>query len=83
MRKKESFTLSIDPGDEEKLKKIASDMGCLWGERPSISGLLRAIAEGEIICFRKDTLQSRREIASELITISQMIQEEAKKILLE
>lgn len=83
MRKKQSITLSIDPGQEAKLKAIASDLDCFWGDSPSISGLLQAIAEGEIICLKKDILQSRRDIASELLTISQMIQEEAKKILLE
>lgn len=44
-RKKETITLSIPPGTKEKLEAIAARLDILWGTKPSISGLLVAIAE--------------------------------------
>lgn len=48
MRKKETITLSIPPGTKEQLEAIASQLNLLWGNRPSISGLIVAIAQKEI-----------------------------------
>ncbi|MDJ1170226.1 WYL domain-containing protein [Roseofilum sp. BLCC_M154] len=44
-RKKETITLSIPPGTKAKLEAIAARLDILWGTKPSISGLLVAIAE--------------------------------------
>ncbi|MBP0013789.1 MAG: WYL domain-containing protein [Roseofilum sp. SBFL] len=44
-RKKETITLSIPPGTKAKLEAIAARLEILWGSKPSISGLLVAIAE--------------------------------------
>jgi len=47
-RKAESITLSLDMADRAALEKIAMQFGCTWGERPSISELMRAIARGSV-----------------------------------
>jgi WYL domain len=48
MRKKETITLSIPPGAKEQLEAIASQLNLLWGDRPSISALIVAIAQKEL-----------------------------------
>ncbi|MGK7924289.1 MAG: helix-turn-helix transcriptional regulator [Spirulina sp.] len=47
-RKKETLTLSIPPGTKTQLEEVARREKVFWGENPSISGLLVAIARGEI-----------------------------------
>lgn len=47
-RKKETLTLSIPPGTKTQLEEVARHEKIFWGENPSISGLLVAIARGEI-----------------------------------
>lgn len=47
-RKSEVITLSIQPGTREKLEQIADRLNLYWGDRPSLSGLLNAIAKGEV-----------------------------------
>lgn len=43
-RKKETLTLSVPPGTKEKLEAIAAHLKILWGNKPSPSGLVTAIA---------------------------------------
>ncbi len=43
-RRKDSITLSIPPGAKETLEEIAQRLDIKWGDRPSISGLMVAIA---------------------------------------
>lgn len=57
-RKKETITLSIPPGTREQLEEIATRFQILWGDRPSISGLLVAIAQTEIEVGQRFTLTS-------------------------
>ena len=47
-RKKETLTLSIPPGTKTQLEEVARRQKVFWGNNPSISGLLVAIARGEI-----------------------------------
>ena len=47
-RKKETITLSIPPGTKEQLETIAAKYQINWGDRPSISGLLVAIAQAKL-----------------------------------
>ena len=47
-RKQESITLSLVPEHKAKLEKLSLEFGCLWGDKPNISGLMKAIADGEI-----------------------------------
>ncbi len=55
-RKKETITLSIPPGTKDQLEAIAARFQILWGNRPSISGLLVAIAQAELEVGRRFTL---------------------------
>jgi WYL domain len=59
-RKKDTITLSIPPGTKDRLESIARDLQILWGKEPSISGLVVAIAQGELEIgkpFALDSLQ--------------------------
>jgi predicted DNA-binding transcriptional regulator YafY len=44
-RKKETLTLSVPSGTKEKLEAIAARLNILWGNKPSPSGLVTAIAQ--------------------------------------
>ena len=48
-RKQESITLSLSPEHKAKLEKLSVEFGCLWGEKPNVSALLKAVADGEIL----------------------------------
>jgi predicted DNA-binding transcriptional regulator YafY len=47
VRKKETLTLSVPPGTKEKLEAIAERLDIRWGNNPSPSGLVAAIAQQE------------------------------------
>jgi predicted DNA-binding transcriptional regulator YafY len=47
-RKKETLTLSVPPGTKEKLETIADRLDLRWGESPSASKLVAAIAQKQI-----------------------------------
>ncbi|MBW4489503.1 MAG: WYL domain-containing protein [Trichocoleus desertorum ATA4-8-CV12] len=47
-RKKETLTLSVPPGTKEKLEAIAGRLDLRWGESPSASKLVAAIAQEEV-----------------------------------
>lgn len=47
-RKKETLTLSVPPGTKERLEKIAERLDLLWGNNPSASKLISAIAQNEV-----------------------------------
>jgi len=47
-RKQESVTVSMLPEHKEALEKLALEFGMVFGEKPSISKLLRAITDKEI-----------------------------------
>lgn len=55
-RKKETITLSIPPGTKEQLEVIASRLNTLWGEKPSVSGLIVAIAQKQLEVGQRFTL---------------------------
>ncbi|WP_017306112.1 helix-turn-helix transcriptional regulator [Spirulina subsalsa] len=55
-RKKETLTLSIPPGTKEQLEGVARRLNILWGNSPSISGLLVAIAQGQVETGKPFTL---------------------------
>ena len=42
------LTLAITQTDKEELEHTAQRMGCMWGGKPSISALIRAIAQGDL-----------------------------------
>ncbi|MDJ0516868.1 MAG: WYL domain-containing protein [Trichodesmium sp. MO_231.B1] len=47
-RKKDTLTLSIPPGTKEQLEAIARRFNIFWGETPSPSGLITAIAQKQL-----------------------------------
>lgn len=47
-RKKETLTLSVPPGTKEKLETIAERLNLRWGNSPSASKLVTAIAQEQI-----------------------------------
>lgn len=47
-RKKETLTLSVPPGTKEKLEAIAERLDLRWGESPSPSKLVTAIAQAQV-----------------------------------
>ncbi len=48
-RKGESVTLSLSSEQKQQLERIALEFGQTWGnEKPNISQLVRAIADGEL-----------------------------------
>lgn len=52
-RANQSLTLSLSPEDKAALEQIALAYGCTWGRggniAPNITGLLRAIANGNLV----------------------------------
>lgn len=46
IRKKETLTLSVPPGTKEQLEELADRFDIRWGQSPSPSGLVTAIAQG-------------------------------------
>ena len=47
-RKSESLTIACTPDRKALLEALAIQHGFLWGEKPNLSELIRAIADGEI-----------------------------------
>jgi predicted DNA-binding transcriptional regulator YafY len=59
-RKKDTITLSIPPGTKEQLEAIARRLNIFWGQTPSISGLLVAIAQAAVEVGKPFTLDSNQ-----------------------
>lgn len=47
-RKREAVTISLTPEHKAILEGIAFRHGCLWGDNPNISELMRSIADGSL-----------------------------------
>lgn len=61
-RKKETLTLSVPPGTKDKLEDIAQRLEIKWGENPSASGLVAAIAQNEVQVSRHRLTLNPRQI---------------------
>lgn len=57
-RKGESVTLSLDASDKAALMEIAAAFGCHWGDKPNISELVKAIAQGRLKVYWSDEVPS-------------------------
>ena len=70
-RKQESITLSLTPEHKAELEQKALEFGCLWGEKPNVSALLKAVADGEILLSRSDkpAKQKRKLIKDAIASI--------------
>ncbi|MBD2153177.1 WYL domain-containing protein [Leptolyngbya sp. FACHB-16] len=83
-RKKETLTLSVPPGTKEKLEAIAERLNVRWGNNPSPSGLVVAIAHQEFEVgqpFRLNTAQVKalHQAVRDLIDAGHV--EEARSVL--
>ncbi|NMF81786.1 WYL domain-containing protein [Nodosilinea sp. P-1105] len=47
-RQKRSITLSIDEAEKAQLEQLALDFDQTWGDRPNVSKLIKAIAQGTL-----------------------------------
>jgi len=61
-RKKETLTLSVPPGTKEKLEDIARHLDIKWGDNPSASGLVAAIAQNEVQVSRHRLTLNAKQI---------------------
>ena len=78
------MTLSVPPGTKEKLEAIADRLNIHWGNNPSASGLVAAIAQQELEVgqpFKLDSVQVRalRQAVRDLIDAGHV--EEARSVL--
>jgi phosphotransferase system HPr-like phosphotransfer protein len=54
-RKGEKLQLSLNSTEErEALEKVALAFGCTWGDKPNISALNQAIAQGKLKVYWSD-----------------------------
>lgn len=54
-------TLSLEPSHMSALLEIAKEHDMIWGSKPNISKLLRAIAEGDLV-----VVDSKKEVEEHL-----------------
>ncbi|MBE9175436.1 WYL domain-containing protein, partial [Synechocystis salina LEGE 06155] len=47
-RKGQSITLSLSEREKQQLEALALELGCLWGDRPNISKLIKDIAQNKL-----------------------------------
>lgn len=83
-RKKETLTLSVPPGTKEKLEAIAERLNVRWGNNPSASGLIAAIAQqdvevGQPFKLNPTQVNALRQSVRDLIDAGHV--EEAKSVL--
>jgi predicted DNA-binding transcriptional regulator YafY len=83
-RKKETLTLSVPSGTKAKLEEIAERLGIRWGENPSASGLVAALAKQEIelgppFKLHAGQVKALRQSVADLIDAGHV--EEAKNVL--
>ena len=58
-RKQHTLTLSVSEEEKLKFEKRAAENGCFYGQVPSMSQLVKDIANGEIILSRPDIPKER------------------------
>lgn len=83
-RKKETLTLSVPPGTKEKLEAIAERLNIRWGNNPSPSGLVAAVAQqavevGKPFQFNAAQVKALRQSVRDLIDAGHV--EEARSVL--
>jgi len=55
MTRPEAITLSLSPEEKAELEALAQQFGILWGDKPNISGLVRAIARKRLTLYQPGT----------------------------
>lgn len=51
----QAITLSLTSEEKAELDAVAEQFGILWGDKPNVSGLIRAIARKRLIVHRPGT----------------------------
>ena len=82
-RKGESITLSLKDYEKQALEELAREYGLMWGDRPNISKLLKAIAKRELLIapnhnWSKNKLDILNRVRKILVDIGKV--DEAKLI---
>jgi len=54
-RQSEAITLSLSPMEKAELEALALQFGLLWGDKPNISALVRAIARKRLMVYQPGT----------------------------
>jgi hypothetical protein len=76
--RKPALTLSLSQEDIGKLTVQAAKLGHYWGESPSVSGLVAAIANGRHIEGSLEYLEKIAELESRLALANQRLEMIAK-----
>jgi hypothetical protein len=58
-----------------ELEKLSVELGCLWGKKPNISALLKAIVNGEILLSKSDrpAKQKRKLIKDAIASVQETL----------
>ncbi len=81
MSRKDSITLSLDDGDKEALENLALEFGQTWGEKPNVSGLLKALAKGKLRLDYADAAPPDNPKRMAVLAAIALIQEGLSKLL--
>lgn len=71
-RKRSSITLSLTEEEKRALESIAGELGCLWGDEPNISKMIRLIASGSLKVHKVELpaeVKDREAFVHHLVTI--------------
>lgn len=76
-RRGQSVTLSISESDKAHLEALALEFGMTWGDRPNISRLVEAIAQGQLVIapnhdWPRDRIQALNRARTALIDAGEM-----------
>lgn len=76
-RKNEAITISCSPTEKSSLEDLAKKYDYMWGDRPNISALIKAIANHEIP-LGKTTPE--RKLRAKIRTLETRLKEEKAKL---
>lgn len=56
----EKCEVSISADQKASLEALAEKLGYMWGQRPNISGLMKAIADGEVAIGKLEAIKRKK-----------------------
>ena len=80
-RKGKTITLSLEDGTKEALEVIAATYGYTWGERPNVSALVDAIAQGHLRLDYADATPQDNPKRTAILAAMALIQDGLSKLL--
>jgi hypothetical protein len=60
VKRQEKCEVSISADQKASLEALAEKLGYMWGQRPNISGLMKAIADGEVAIGKLEAIKRKR-----------------------